>query len=68
MKNSQPMIDGVNDSSAQAEKLAKLAKRVHAHINLIPQNPENRRNAADTCGEAAGGLQHHACACHHTDR
>lgn len=32
------MIDGVNDSDEQAELLAKLAKRVRAHVNLIPLN------------------------------
>ena len=32
------MIDGVNDSLAQAELLAKHARRVGAHVNLIPLN------------------------------
>ena len=40
------MIDGVNDSSAQAERLAKLAKKVHAHINLIPLNHVEEREFA----------------------
>ena len=49
------MIDGVNDSPAQAKRLAELAKSVSAHVNLIPLNhveeraflpsgPENLRN------------------------
>jgi len=38
------MIDGVNDSPAQARKLAALAKSVGAHINLIPLNPVEERN------------------------
>ena len=37
------MIDGVNDSLAQARKLASLAKRVKAHINLIPLNHVEER-------------------------
>lgn len=37
------MIDGVNDSLWQAEKLAALAKRVGAHLNLIPLNHVEER-------------------------
>ena len=37
------MIDGVNDSDAQAKALAKLALKLGAHINLIPLN-----NVADS--------------------
>lgn len=37
------MIDGVNDSPAQAEKLAAQAKSVGAHVNLIPLNPVEER-------------------------
>ena len=33
------MIDGVNDSDEQAAKLAPIAFRLHAHVNLIPLNP-----------------------------
>lgn len=32
------MIDGVNDSPGQARQLASAAKRVGAHVNLIPLN------------------------------
>ena len=32
------MIDGVNDSPEQARKLAKHARAVSAHVNLIPLN------------------------------
>ena len=32
------MIDGVNDSDAQAKLLAQHAKRISAHVNLIPLN------------------------------
>jgi len=33
------MIDGVNDSDEQAGKLASIAYRLRAHVNLIPLNP-----------------------------
>lgn len=33
------MIDGVNDSDEQAGKLAPIAYRLRAHVNLIPLNP-----------------------------
>ena len=32
------LIKNVNDSFEQARELAKIAKRLHAHINLIPYN------------------------------
>ncbi len=32
------LIAGVNDSFAQAGKLAEIAKNLHAHVNLIPYN------------------------------
>ena len=33
------MILGVNDGERQANLLAPIAKRLHAHVNLIPLNP-----------------------------
>jgi 23S rRNA (adenine2503-C2)-methyltransferase len=33
------MIEGVNDTPAQAAALAPIASRLHAHVNLIPLNP-----------------------------
>lgn len=33
------MLDGVNDSLGQAEKLAPIARRLRAHVNLIAMNP-----------------------------
>jgi 23S rRNA (adenine2503-C2)-methyltransferase len=33
------LIEGVNDSLEQAHKLAALAARLHAKVNLIPYNP-----------------------------
>jgi 23S rRNA (adenine2503-C2)-methyltransferase len=33
------MIDGVNDSDDQAIKLAPIARRLKAHVNLIAMNP-----------------------------
>lgn len=42
------MIDGVNDSLAQAEKLAQIAVKVGAHINLIPLNHVEEREFGPT--------------------
>jgi 23S rRNA (adenine2503-C2)-methyltransferase len=33
------LIEGANDSSAQAVELAAIAKRLHAHVNVIALNP-----------------------------
>ncbi len=33
------MIDGVNDTDEQAERLASIAVRLRAHVNLIAMNP-----------------------------
>ncbi len=33
------LIDGVNDTDEQAGLLAPIARRLHAHVNLIPLNP-----------------------------
>ncbi len=33
------LIDGVNDRASDADELAILARRLRAHINLIPLNP-----------------------------
>lgn len=45
------MIDGVNDSERQARLLAKHAKSVCAHVNLIPLNHvEERRFRPSTAG------------------
>jgi 23S rRNA (adenine2503-C2)-methyltransferase len=33
------MMDGVNDTIEQADKLASIAKRLRAHVNLIALNP-----------------------------
>ena len=42
------MIDGVNDSVSQAEKLAEIAVKIGAHINLIPLNHVEEREFAPT--------------------
>jgi 23S rRNA (adenine2503-C2)-methyltransferase len=33
------MMEGVNDTREQAERLAKIARRLRAHVNLIALNP-----------------------------
>ena len=42
------MIDGVNDSVSQAEKLGEIATKIGAHINLIPLNHVEEREFAPT--------------------
>lgn len=38
------LMAGVNDSDADAEKLAALADRLRCHVNLIPVNPVTERD------------------------
>ena len=38
------LIRNVNDSESDAYELGRLAKMVHAHVNLIPVNPVKERN------------------------
>jgi 23S rRNA (adenine2503-C2)-methyltransferase len=38
------LVGGVNDSEEEAERLSKIAKPLHAHINLIPVNPIKERD------------------------
>ena len=45
------MINEVNDSAEQAEKLARLARRVKAHINLIPLNHVEERQFMPSSSE-----------------
>lgn len=45
------MINEVNDSPAQAEQLAALARRVKAHINLIPLNHVEERQFSPSSPE-----------------
>ena len=40
------MIDGVNDSDEQARLLSRHARRVSAHVNLIPLNHVEEREFA----------------------
>jgi len=46
------MIDGVNDSERQARQLAALARKVKAHINLIPLNHVEERSLAPSTRES----------------
>lgn len=57
------MMDGVNDDAAQAVKLAGIAKRLRAHVNLIALNPTplSREQASSRLHieEFAGVLESH---------
>ncbi|MCD8231538.1 MAG: 23S rRNA (adenine(2503)-C(2))-methyltransferase RlmN [Clostridiales bacterium] len=37
------LVEGVNNSKKDAEKLAELVGRLHCHVNLIPVNPIKER-------------------------
>lgn len=37
------LVGGVNDTEEDAKQLARLAKGLHAHVNLIPVNPVTER-------------------------
>lgn len=38
------LVKGVNDGEEDAETLAKLVRKLNAHVNLIPVNPVSERN------------------------
>ena len=38
------LVAGVNDTREDAQQLSQLARRVAAHVNLIPVNPVTERN------------------------
>ena len=38
------VVRGVNDTQEEADKLAKLLKGMHGHVNLIPVNPIKERS------------------------
>ncbi len=40
------LVRGVNDSERDAERLCRLVKPLHCHINLIPVNPVRERDFA----------------------
>jgi 23S rRNA (adenine2503-C2)-methyltransferase len=55
------MMDGVNDTLDQADKLASIARRLRAHVNLIALNPtplsEARASTRLHIGEFAKSLE-----------
>ena len=55
------MIDGVNDTDDQADKLVGIAKRLKAHVNLIALNPtplsEERASSRRRIDRFAGRLK-----------
>lgn len=38
------LVAGVNDTDEEAERLARLIKNLHGHVNLIPVNPIKERD------------------------
>lgn len=51
------LIEGKNDSREEAEKLGRLLRTVHCHVNLIPINPVVERNFKATSSEHARSFQ-----------
>lgn len=51
------LVGGVNDTVQDAEGLARLAKRLHAHVNLIPVNPVKERDYVSSGKEAVRAFQ-----------
>lgn len=51
------LAGGVNDTAQDADGLARLAKRLHAHVNLIPVNPVKERDYVSSGKEAVRAFQ-----------
>lgn len=51
------LAGGVNDTAQDAEGLILLAKRLHAHVNLIPVNPVKERDYVSSGKEAVRAFQ-----------
>ncbi len=51
------LVGGVNDTKTDAEELVALAKRTHAHVNLIPVNPIKERDYVRSGGEAIAAFK-----------
>jgi 23S rRNA (adenine2503-C2)-methyltransferase len=56
------LIDGVNDRDSDAAELAVLARRVGAHVNLIPLNPTPGYGVAGTPPAAVEAFRDHLAA------
>lgn len=52
------MMDGVNDTDDQAAKLAAIARRLRAHVNLIALNPTPLTREKASSGAAIGYFSH----------
>lgn len=51
------LIQGVNDSPVQAQKLAAMLKGMICHVNVIPLNPTRKYPGQPTTREAAEGFR-----------
>lgn len=51
------LIQGQNDSKEEAEKLGRLLRDVHCHVNLIPINPVIEKDFKATSNENAKAFQ-----------
>ena len=55
------LIKGINDAPSQADEMAKIAKQMHAKVNVIPYNPTDNpkfvRPDRDVCDHFADRLK-----------
>lgn len=51
------LISGVNDLKEDTVKLSGLAKRLHAHVNLIPVNPVEERDYKQSTNAAVAAFK-----------
>jgi len=51
------LIEGENDSIEEAEKLGRLLRDIHCHVNLIPINPVKEKKFKATSNENAKAFQ-----------
>ena len=51
------LIAGVNDTPQDADEIAGLAKRVSAHVNLIPVNPVTETGYKPTSGKETNAFK-----------
>lgn len=62
------MLDGINDSIADARQLVRLIKQLPSHVNLIPFNPwpgsQYEASSEETIERFAKYVTEHGIPCH----
>ncbi len=60
------LLDGINDSDADARRLARLLRGIPSKINLIPFNPHAGNGYRPPSGERIAAFQNHLIAKHYS--